>query len=247
MMKEEYLSARFEPTQRAGGFEPDPAEKTAASGNANQDEIASIRDSAFNEPAITLRQDEPYIGNWIEQRRAKCSMAGNLAVAVLAAILGGPFAVLGAFMASAQGWYGLLYIVAFAPVVEEVLKQSGMIYLLERKPYRVFASWQFVFSAVVSAFVFATIENILYLRVYIRPSILTNPEMFAAFRWTVCTAVHIGCSVIASIGMIQVWKKQLADGKTAEIGAAFRYFAIAITIHGVYNFAAVLLGRLFLK
>ena len=82
----------------------------------------------LNEPAITGDQKGVYLGKWIEQKREKCSMAGNLSIVFLAAIIGGPFAVLGAFMASNRGWYGILYIVIVAPVIEELLKQSGMIW-----------------------------------------------------------------------------------------------------------------------
>ncbi|MHC4396482.1 MAG: PrsW family glutamic-type intramembrane protease [Planctomycetota bacterium] len=246
-MKEEYLSSKFEPTRREGGFEADPAEKKAAKVNAKQDELASIRDSVLNEPAVTLRKDEPHLGKWIEQKRAQCSIGGNLGVAFLAAILGGPFAVLGAFMAGSEGWSGALYMVVFAPVLEELLKQSGMIYLLEKKPYRVFASWQFVFSALVSAFVFATIENFLYINVYIHPAALKDPAVFAGFRWTVCTGVHMFCSAIASLGMIRVWKKQLRDGKAAELNVAFMYFAVAMALHGAYNLAALFLNSYFMK
>lgn len=246
-MKEEYLSASFEPAHRDGEFKADPSEQTAGKTDARQDEIAAIRDSVFSEPAVSSRQERPYLGEWIEKKRAECSVAGNLSVAFLAAILGGPFAVLGAFMAGAQGWYGWLYIVVFAPVVEEFLKQSGMIYLLERKPYRVFAAWQFVFSALVSALIFATIENLLYLHVYVRPVTIAYSRVFVQFRWTVCTAVHAGCSAIASLGMIRVWKKQLSDGKAADISAAFVYFALAIFVHGLYNLLAIFISGLFFE
>lgn len=246
-MKAEHSSVKFEPAHQGGVFKADPSEKTAARPDAKQDELASIHDSVFNEPAITLTQNQPYLGDWIEKKRAECSVVGNLSVALLAAVLGGPLAVLGAFMAGRQGWYGLLYIVVFAPVVEELLKQSGMIYLLERKPYRIFAAWQFVFSALVSAFVFASLENFLYINVYTGTVAFVNPEIFARFRWMVCTAVHVGCSAIASMGMIRVWKKQLANGKAADLSVAFKYFVIAIAVHGAYNLTAVFLNRFFLK
>ena len=246
-MKEEYFSVRFEPAGGAGKFKPDPSEKKAAKIDAKQDDIAAIRDSVFNEPAITLQKEQYHLKDWIEKKRAECTIAGNLSVALLAAILGGPFAVLGAFMAGRQGWSGLLYMVVFAPVIEEIMKQSGMIYLLERRPYRIFTSWQFVFSALVSALVFATIENLLYIHVYAPQVTLVDHEFYASFRWTVCTALHVCCSAIASIGMIRVWKKQLADGKPADLSVAFRYFLIAIVIHGGYNLAAIFFNRFFLK
>ncbi|MHC4476525.1 MAG: PrsW family glutamic-type intramembrane protease [Planctomycetota bacterium] len=215
--------------------------------DAKQSELASIRDSVRNEPAITSKEDQPYLGDWIEQKRAQCSVPGNLGVVFLAAILAGPFAILGAFMAARDVWYGVLYVVVFGPVLEELLKQSGMIYLLEEKPYRVFAAWQFVFSALVAALVFATIENLLYINVYIHPATLKAPEVFAGFRWTVCTAVHLFCSAIASLGMIRVWKKQLRDGKPADLSVAFAYFAVAMAVHGAYNLTALFLNKYFLK
>jgi len=246
-MKKEYLSAESEPTNNDTEFEIDPAEQRAERPDAKQDEIASIRDSVFNEPAITLQKDEIYLGEWIEKKRAECSLAGNLGVAILAAMLGGPFAILGAFMASQHGWYGLIYIIIFAPIIEEILKQSGMIYLLEKKPYRVFAPWQFVFSAVFAALVFAAIENSLYIHLYSSPASIVDMETFTRFRWIVCTGIHLLCSVIASFGMIRVWKKQLKDGKAADLSSAFKYFAVAITIHGAYNLLATFLDDFFIK
>ncbi|MHC4864860.1 MAG: hypothetical protein ACYTEX_12290, partial [Planctomycetota bacterium] len=67
-MKKEYLSAEFEPTRRDGQFQPDPAEKKVRRFDAKQSELASIRDSVRNEPAITSKEDQPYLGDWIEQK-----------------------------------------------------------------------------------------------------------------------------------------------------------------------------------
>jgi len=247
-MKKEYLSAEFEPAHRQGRFEPDPSELRAAQLRLQTDDVASVRDSVRNEPAIHEGVDQWYLRDWIEQKRSQCSVWGNLGVAILAAALAGPFAILGAFMAGRQGWYGVLYVVVFAPVIEELLKQSGMIYLLEKKPYRVFAAWQFVFSAVVSAAIFATIENLLYIHLYVPSAVLlVAPAVFAKFRWTICTALHIACSGIASLGMIRVWRKQLADGKAADLTVAYPYFVAAIVVHGGYNLAATFFSGLFVR
>lgn len=132
-MKDEYLSAGSEPAFQNGGFEADPSEKKADRPKIHDDEIASIRDSVMNEPAITGRENALYLGKWIEQKRSECSLAGNLGASMLAAVLAGSFAVLGAFMAGTGAWYGWLYIIVFGPVIEEILKQSGMIYLLEKR------------------------------------------------------------------------------------------------------------------
>lgn len=246
-MKEEYSSARFEPAHQDRKFERDPAEWRASRTNVGGDEISAIRDSVFDEPAMGSDGRRPDLGEWIERKRAECSIAGNLGVAFLAALLAGPFAIVGAFMVGTKGTYGLIYVVSFGPVIEEFLKQSGMIYLVEKKPYRVFAAWQFVFSAVVAALLFATIENLLYIHVYVRPETLVQPEAFIRYRWIVCTTLHVVCSVIASFGMIRVWKKQLADGRMADLSAAFVYFIVAMVIHCLYNLAAVLFSDYFFE
>ncbi|MBN2139166.1 MAG: PrsW family intramembrane metalloprotease [Sedimentisphaerales bacterium] len=246
-MKEDYFSAKSEPAHSEGRFEADPTERKVGDLDARQDEIAEVRDSVLNEPAMGAGTEQPYLGEWINRKRAECTIGGNLGAAFLAALLGGPFAIVGAFMSSTHGWYGPIYIVVLGPVVEEFLKQSGMIYLLEKKPYRVFAAWQFVFSAVVSALFFATIENLIYIYVYVDVSALSRPELFVRFRWTVCTALHVFCSGIASLGLIRVWRRQLADGRAADLSAAYRYFAAAIVIHGLYNLGAVLLGAGYFK
>jgi hypothetical protein len=246
-MKNEYFSSEYEPANCSEKFEKDPAERKVCEFDAKQGEMASIRDSVSNEPAVTSKDDEVSLGKWIEQKRSQCSDAGNLGITLLVAIAAGPFAAIGAFMSAKGQWYGVLYVFLLAPVVEEILKQSGMIYLLEQKPYCVFSRWQFVFAALISASIFATIENVLYINLYVPASTLRDPKMFAAFRWTVCTALHLTCSTVASLGMIRVWKKQLKDGKAAELSVAFPYFAVAMAIHGIYNFAAIFMNRYFMK
>ena len=64
-----------------------------------------------------------------------------------------------------------LYLIVFGPVIEELAKQSGMTYLLEKKPYRVFAAWQFLFVALLSGLGFAVIENLVYIYVYARRAV----------------------------------------------------------------------------
>jgi RsiW-degrading membrane proteinase PrsW (M82 family) len=245
-MKKKYFSAKYEPVFHDGDFKTDPSEQKAAKINSAQDEISMVRDSVLNEPALTGDIGQYHLQGWLEAKRARCSVLGNLSYTFLAAIVAGPFAVLGAFMSGRGGWYGIGYGVAFAPVVEEFLKQSGIIYLLEKKPYRIFATWQFVFSAVVTALIFATIENLLYINFYIPKDKVLSWETFVFFRWTGCTAVHVCCSMIASLGLIRVWKRQLADGRAADLSRAFYYFAIAIAVHGLYNFGAMFFNGYFL-
>lgn len=244
-MKEDYFSAKNEPTQRDGEFECDPSEQTASRIKSESDEVASIRDSVLNEPALNSGSSAPLMGEWIAKKKSQCTVLGNLSVTVLVALIGGPFAIVGALLTGQQGMLMVMYVVLFGPVTEELLKQSGMVYMLEKKPYRIFTSWQFVFCAMVSAFLFAAIENFIYIHIYSMNMEPAEREALASFRWTVCTVLHVGCSMIASIGLIRVWKRQLADGKNADLSVAYPYFLAAMIIHGAYNLWAMLINPVF--
>jgi hypothetical protein len=243
--REKYFSVDHEPALNGDLGTSDPAEQRAAPVGGPASELEMLRDSVAAEPALAHRSDPHQWTRWIERKRGECTTLGNLGVTLLAALLGGPFAVLGAILSGQQGAGPILYMVIFAPVIEELLKQSGMTYVLEKKPYRVFASWQFLFAGMVSGLAFGAIENLVYVGRFaaiLRPADLAE---MAAFRWAVCTPLHVVCALIASLGLVRVWKKQLADGRPAELAAAFPFFTAAMVLHGLYNAWAVLFGPRF--
>lgn len=245
-MNREDLSVRGEPALHGdAAAQHDPAERTAA-GSLPPEEIDALRDSVFNEPHLDPQREAARFRAWLAAKRRECSLTGNLLATLAAGLVAGPFAVLGAFAAGNPSAFRAVYIVLFGPVVEEMLKQSGMLYLLERKPYRVFSSWQFPVAAVLSAFVFASIENLLYIHQF--ASVYTEAArlaQFSLFRWKVCTALHICCALIASLGLRRVWREQLATGRPADVSTAFPMFAAAMAVHGVYNLGALFLSDIF--
>ena len=241
-MKDDYFSIEREPALGGGPFESDPAERRAASAESVPSELETLRDSVANEPALPQHRDHARWSQWLAEKRSRCTLAGNLGVTLAAALLGGPFAILGAFFTHQQGVGWLVFPIVFAPIVEELLKQSGMIYLVEKKPYRVFAWWQFVFAAVLSALAFAAIENFVYIQVHSLRADADDVARLAHFRWTVCTSMHLVSASIASLGMIRVWQKQLRQGRPAELSDAFGFFAVAMIVHGVYNTWAIFWG-----
>ena len=238
-MNKNHLSVHNEPALTGGVHHVDPAEQRAENRIEAREEIDELRDSVRNEPWATSATEGPTYGQWLVRKRHETSLGFKVWCTLVAAITGGLFAILGAFMAGQQGLIQVIYIVVFGPVIEELLKQSGMIYLLERRPERVFAAWQFVFVGAVSALIFATIENLLYINVYAASTEMANPEGFAQFRWSVCTTLHMCCSVIASLGLIRVWRRIDERGQPADLSYAFPLFAIAIVVHGAYNLFAL--------
>lgn len=239
---DDYFDIHSEPSGFDGPFESDPTEQKVPPIDGHEDEISTVRDSVLNEPAFTGQLQQAEMGQWLAQKRARCTLTGNLLVTLAAALVAGPFAVIGALMIGRQTFFQILYMILFAPIIEELLKQSGMIYLLEKKPYRIFSSGQFIFAAVISAAAFATFENLLYINVYIRPEMMEDFSRFCYFRWTVCTTLHVACSVIASFGLVRVWKKQTTDGRAADLAFGFYWFSAAMILHGLYNLTVTIIN-----
>ncbi len=244
--KKEYFDVNAEPANFNGAFQPDPCEQKVPAIDGHEDEISTVRDSVLNEPAFTGQLKQAHLGQWLAQKRAECTLAGNWAVTLVAAFVGGLFAIVGALMTTdAQSWVTFLLIVLFAPIVEELLKQSGMIYLLEKKPYRICTAAQFIVAAVISALIFAAIENLMYIHLTANMVGIEDIVKFSSFRWKYCTLLHVSCSVIASLGLLRVWKKQLAEGRAADLAYGFWPFVTAMVIHGGYNLTVTLLDLKF--
>lgn len=238
-MDDKYFSVDHEPALSGGRFEPDPAEERAAPVDRPASEVEALRDSVAAEPALPAHADPQQWNRWLDAKRRQCTPAGNLAVTLVVALASGPFAILGALMTGRQDVPGYLYAIVFGPVVEELLKQSGMTYLLEQKPYRVFAVWQFPFAAAMAGLTFGAIENLVYLHVYAPAGGVRDIETLAAFRWAVCVPLHVVCATIASLGLVRAWRRQLDQGGAVELSAAFPWFVVAVVLHGTYNLAAV--------
>lgn len=130
--------------------------------------------------------------------------------------------------------------VLFAPLLEELGKILAPMTVLERAPYR-FSSGSSVMTVVlVSALVFASVENILYLSLYIK-----DPSMqVVIWRWTICTLMHITCSAIAGIGLMRMWRQAATAKGPGNFKIAASLLIAAIVIHGVYNTLAIFLSPL---
>lgn len=237
-MKRNYLSVHDEPALSAKA-QADPSEFTAATLQP-QEEIDRIRDSALNEPHFGDTERPEAFRAWTETRRAATTRSFSLLLTIVAGLVAGLFAVIGALVTGNPSFFAVIYILLFGPIVEEILKQAGMIYLLERRPYNLFAGWQFPLAAILAALVFASIENHLYIyRFAAFTDDAARVAEFALFRWKVCTALHVGCAIVASFGLRRAWREQTESGRPADLSLAFPLFTVAIVIHGIYNLWAL--------
>jgi len=149
----------------------------------------------------------------------------------------GLFALICTFAKGAFG-FGLFAVAAGAPVVEEMAKVVLPLMLLEKEPWRFRSAGAIVLPCLVSALVFATVENILYLSVYIPENKLTAGIIW--YRLIVCTMLHLGCTAISSCGLAKAWRHARDGLRMFSASTVTPYLVVAMVVHGLYNTIAVL-------
>ena len=149
----------------------------------------------------------------------------------------GVFAVLCAFAKGALG-FGLLAVAVGAPVVEETAKVILPLMCLEKEPWRFRGVFSIVLTCFCSALVFATIENFLYFHVYIPKDKLTAGII--RYRLTVCTLMHVGCTMISVCGLARAWCEAKKNLCAFSVQTVTPYLVVAMTAHGLYNAVAAI-------
>jgi len=235
-------SIEHEPQHSGARLEADPSEGTAAVPGPDSEE-QRILHSAWDEPALgpALAGSPPADGldyaSWIERGRQRTSAAFSWTLTAGAVLLAGPFAILGALTTSGESLLALLHLTVFGPLAEEVLKVGIPLLVVERRPYWFSSAAQILLAALGGSLAFAAVENLLYLSVYVaHPS-----EVLVAWRWTLCVALHVGCSSIAGVGLVRTWQDVLRRRERPRFGIAAPWFVVAVTIHGLYNLMALLM------
>lgn len=190
-----------------------------------------------DEPALAHLDDSglPTYQSIYRDRRAQTPRSKMVRAAVLAAFLSGPFAILGALFGTGGALSAIVLVVIFAPLVEEMLKVTGVLYLTEVRPWLVPSAAALVVIAVCSGLVFAAIENVFYLGVIIEEP---SPEI-VRWRWIFGPMVHGTGSLLAGIGVARMWHSLDGHGKRPDFKVAFPWIITAAVLHGGYNAFAV--------
>jgi hypothetical protein len=231
----------YEPHLRKTHFDPDPSESSAARNlERSPDDLDARADqSVWDEPtcARELAGDVPgealTLSRWLAWRWRTTSALRSWSVTVLIVLCAGPWAVVGAFMSRSYGGggFGFLAVCVFAPAAEELLKASSCLLVVERRPYLFRSPAQILLCCLASGLVFAAIENVLYLHVYVaRPS-----EQLVFWRWTICVVLHAGCTLCTGMGLARAWSVSRRTLRRPDLSAIMPYLLCAVTIHGVYN------------
>lgn len=207
-------------------------------------ELEKARDSVAGEPALGAESDSNQtLRDFLTAQEKNTTPLGRFLLTCLAGTLGGLFSIPAVFLAGAPTYF--LYPVLVAPVIEEILKQLGMIVLLERKPWVVTSRYQFILCGLLGGGIFATLENLIYGNLYLAGMTTEEKARVMAFRWVVCTAMHVACSQVSSMGLYSAWRKAKREGRIFRLHDAFFLFAIAMGIHGIYNASAFFFDRFF--
>lgn len=241
-MKDKSLSSRpsvhCEPHLSEAPHPADPSEATAAEILAREaDGLAPHEHGVWEEPALSARlsggpgPEQITYARWLEGKHRSTPPWQTWLATLMIILLAGPWAVLGALWGVRAGLFGVIAVVVLGPLMEEVLKVAAALALVERRPYLFRSGQQILLTAAAAGLAFAAIENVLYLTVYV-------PDASAAlahWRWTVCVALHTGCSLVAGLGVVAVWRHANRHLCKPQARLAFPYIATAATIHGLYN------------
>lgn len=235
-------SIHNEPHRRKESFESDPSEEHAEDPEDEQSERLEAQQSVWSEPSLSRTltgvpdTPAPY-QTWLEENRKQTTSFQSWRNTIIIALLSAPWAVLGAFYGGGKTWFAVLSAVVFAPFVEELMKVGIALYTIETRPFWFQSPLQIIVCALGGGLGFAVIENLIYFHVY-----LADPSLFLVYwRWTVCVALHMGCSLIASMGLIRIWRDLWKHKYPARIHLGFPYLTAAVLVHAAYNLTAFLM------
>jgi hypothetical protein len=183
----------------------------------------------YERPSSTDREG---YAHWLAARMRDTSQAKSWGVVAVIVVLSGLWSVFGAFWnANVGGCSSFFTLAVWAPAVEEVMKIALIAVIIERSPHLFTSRAQILVAAIGAGLMFAIIENLLYLFVYI-----PNPDRWLViWRWTVCVALHVGCTLVAGVGAAKVWHQQTTQMRRVAVPVDMRYLVAAILIHGGYN------------
>ncbi len=241
-------SIRNEPFVR-GDAEVDPSEAVAARRLAREeaadDGTGAPDASVWDEPALspelagTVPVDQRSYAQWLKDHLARVSPLQTWWITLGVVLVTGPWAVLAAVLREATAGTGkVVGIVVIAPIVEELMKVSMPLMIVETRPYLFRSKAQIVLAAIAGGMVFGALENLLYFNVYI-----DDPEpALMLFRWAVCMPGHTIWSLLAGIGVARMWQHSVDSLRRPDMTLAAPWLIAAMIFHGLYNGTLVALS-----
>ncbi|MEM6330000.1 MAG: PrsW family glutamic-type intramembrane protease [Planctomycetota bacterium] len=208
----------------------------------------AVEHTVWDEPALSAGraaaapEGQLTYARWLDRRVADTTDRQARLTTLWVAAAAGPWGVLGALMTQLSGqagglsFSGAMAAIVLAPVTEEITKTAAALWVVEKRPFWFKSGGQVLVCAAAGGLVFAAIENVMYLTVYAAG----GGASYAAWRWVVCTALHVVCSTIAGAGLLRVWREAIRGRTRPELALGMPCFAAAMVTHGLYNALATL-------
>lgn len=197
-------------------------------------------DSVWQEPTTRGQRVHTPYAEWLETQKGRITESSAWWLTLGLSWIAGPLAVATALFKGGPGSMLLLVVVA-GPLVEEIGKIMAPLMVVERHPLRFTRHSQILVCGFMGGLVFSVIENFMYLNLYIEDP---SPAIIL-WRWTVCVALHTGCSLLAASGVVRMRATALAEGVPPAIETGAPRILLAVIVHGAYNFIALFLDPLF--
>ena len=188
-------------------------------------------DQSFDPPDVAGAYAPPLSQ---DEARPPSPLGHLLALAI--ALLGGAFGIIGAFVQEVQTGGLLLLPFLGAPIVEELVKPSGVYLLLARWPRLLRGQLHTALLAAVAGLSFGVIEAVVYVTLYVPDP----PAWFVTYRFTVGPVLHATASFIVGLGINRGLLDWARSG--SPLPKATRNFYLAgIGLHAVFNTVATAL------
>ena len=207
-------------------------------------ETSQVEHTVWDEPALNpaardqMPSDAITYDRWLERKIAERSVMSSWHVTLLLVLVAGPLAILGTLFNGSSSYLGVLNLTVFGPATEEIMKVAGLLWIVEKQPFRFTSRMQIILCACAGGLAFGVIENLIYLNIYIE-----NPhDSLIYWRWTVCTALHAGCSIVAGLGVMRTWNITMVTREKPRLAHATPYLVTAFILHAAYNSFCLLLS-----
>ena len=180
---------------------------------------------------------------WLDRGIADTEPATRFGAFLLAAVVGGPFAIAVAFVQNTQAVMaiGIMALVVVAPVIEEVLKVGILAMLIERRPYLFANALHIRMAAWTSAAIFASLENFYYLELAPGMQHYTVTDTLVQWRWIACFSMHVIATGIVAEGLVRIWERAITELRPPRLEKVLPWLIAAAVLHGAFNGVALLL------
>jgi len=238
---------QHEPHLLGSPAKPDPSEAQAdelLDREWNRQTAADhVEHSVWEEPGLSRElagqpdQWELTYSAWLQDNLQRTSGLDTWLTTLAIVLVAGPFGILGAVMTGVVGQGGgqAVAVTVFGPVAEEVTKIALALWVVEKRPYLFSSIPQILLCAAAGGLAFAAIENLVYFNVYVPD----HTPAFELWRWTVCVALHVGCSFTAGIGLTRIWVNTMRRLERPKLALGVPWLVAAMIGHGLYNGATL--------